>query len=113
MLSASLANAGFKVAGPFNEGSQASEWLRVHTPVAAVLDVALWDGAAFDLAHELCRRDVPFLFYTGWTDREQIPLELREVIYLKKPIPAARVTRLVVKLASGQQGDAAPEIERE
>lgn len=106
MLSASLEEGGIRVAGPFNKVCEASEWLRSNTPLAAVLDVALWDGASFDLAHELRRRNVPFLFFTCWTDTEQIPCELREMTFLKKPTQTALVTRLVSQLARRQRDDA-------
>ena len=99
VLPAMLETEGFRVAGPFSEACQASDWLSGHAPVAAVLDVALWDGASFDLAHELGRREVPFFFFTSWTDVEQIPPELREVTFLEKPKHGARVAKLVVNLA--------------
>jgi hypothetical protein len=108
-LVASLARAGLDVIGPFNRVSQARTWIESNRPAAAVLDIALWDGTSFDLAGEFQRREVPFLFYTSWDDPEAIPLELREMPFLEKPIHFALVARLLSKMVAGGQ---VTEIER-
>ncbi|WP_048709671.1 response regulator [Microvirga massiliensis] len=102
-LVASLARLGLDVAGPFNRVSQARTWIESNRPDAAVLDIALWDGTSFDLADELQRREVPFLFYTSWDDLAAIPLELREMPFLEKPVHLALVAKLLSKMiADGQ-----------
>jgi hypothetical protein len=108
-LLASIARAGFDVVGPFNQVSQARTWIESNRPAAAVLDIALWDDTSFDLAGDLQRRTVPFLFYTSWDDLELIPLALREMPFLEKPIHFALVARLLSKMITGGQ---VTEIER-
>ena len=103
-LVASIARAGFNVVGPFNRVSQALDWIESNRPDAAVLDITLWDGASFDLvADELQRRKVPFLFYTSWDDLEAIPLGLREMPFLEKPIHLVLVAKLLSKMITDGQ----------
>jgi two-component SAPR family response regulator len=101
-LSDMIARHDFEVVGPFNRAFKAIEWLERDTPEVAILDVALWDGDSFDLAYELQARDVPFLFYTSWTDIEQIPPELRELPFLEKPDHAVLIPRLLSRLIAGK-----------
>jgi two-component SAPR family response regulator len=102
-LVASIARAGFDIVGPFNRVSQALDWIENDHPDAAVLDIALWDGVSFDLAGELQRRKVPFLFYTSWDSLEVIPLELRDMPFLEKPIHLVLVAKLLSKMITGGQ----------
>jgi two-component SAPR family response regulator len=97
-LMTSIARVGFDVVGPFNKVSQVRNWMENDQPEAAVLDIALWDGISFDLASELLRRKIPFLFYTSWNDTELIPIELREMPFLEKPIHLVLVARLLSKM---------------
>jgi DNA-binding NarL/FixJ family response regulator len=105
-LAASLRRHGYSIAGPFHEIAPAAEWMRTNTPAAAILDVALWDDVSFDLAHELRRRNVPFLFYSAWDDPDQIPIELRDIPFLEKPDHFVLVPRLISKFLNG--GKAVP-----
>jgi hypothetical protein len=100
---ASIARAGFDIVGPFNRVSQALDWIENDHPDAAVLDIALWDGVSFDLAGELQRRKVPLLFYTSWDSLEVIPLELRDMPFLEKPIHLVLVAKLLSKMITGGQ----------
>jgi DNA-binding NtrC family response regulator len=102
-LMTSLARAGLEVVGPFTRVAQAHTWIESHRPDAAVLDVALWDGLAFDLAGALLRRGIPILFYTSWTDTSLIPGELRAMPFLEKPVHLALVATLLTRMiADGQ-----------
>jgi two-component SAPR family response regulator len=97
-LMTSIARTGIDVIGLFNKVSQARNWMENDRPDAAVLDIALWDGISFDLASELLRRKIPFLFYTSWNDTELIPIELREMPFLEKPIHLVLVASLLSKM---------------
>jgi hypothetical protein len=50
-LMTSLARAGLDVVGPFTRVAQARTWIESNRPDAAVLDIALWDGASFGGLH--------------------------------------------------------------
>jgi CheY-like chemotaxis protein len=45
--------------------SEANQFLKDHTPAAAVLDVRLPDGECHEAANTLADRGVPFVVYTG------------------------------------------------
>jgi DNA-binding NtrC family response regulator len=102
-LVTSLTRAGLEVVGPFTKVSQAHTWIASNRPDAAVLDVALWDGLAFDLAGVLIRRGIPLLFYTSWTDTSLLPDELRAMPFLEKPVHLVLVTKVLTRMiADGQ-----------
>ena len=52
----------------------------------AVLDVNLNGDWCFPIAEALRRRDVPFIFLTGYDDAAIIPVELRPARQLSKPV---------------------------
>jgi two-component SAPR family response regulator len=97
-LVASIARAGFEVVGPLNRISQALTRLEDDPPDAVILDIALRDGISFNLARELLRRKIPFLFYTSWGDMELIPPELREMPLLEKPMHFVLVAKLLSRM---------------
>jgi hypothetical protein len=97
-LVASIARAGFEVVSPLNRISQALTRLEDDPPDAAILDIALRDGISFNLARELLRRKIPFLFYTSWGDMELIPPELREMPLLEKPMHFVLVAKLLSRM---------------
>jgi two-component SAPR family response regulator len=102
-LVASIARAGFEVVGPLNRISQALTRLEDDPPDAVILDIALRDGISFNLARELLRRKIPFLFYTSWGDMELIPPELREMPLLEKPMHFVLVAKLLAKMIKDGQ----------
>jgi hypothetical protein len=84
VLAASIAQQGYEVVGPFDSLSEAFNWLDKDTPTAAILDLTLRDGGCSDLAYELHKRGVPFLFYSYWESPKQIPVELRDEIFMER-----------------------------
>jgi DNA-binding NtrC family response regulator len=84
-IEAYMEDAGYDAIGPFTSGSAALEWLRNHTPQAAILDYNLKDGDCTDLAHELQERGVPFMIYSGHRHSPDIPPEFKDVPWLEKP----------------------------
>jgi CheY-like chemotaxis protein len=50
----------------------------------AILDYQLRDGTSVPIARELNRRDIPFIFATGF-ERDWLPEDLRDAPYLAKP----------------------------
>lgn len=65
MIEDELREVGFDVAGPFVACAEALFWLHDSTPAAAILDLALTDGACDPLAEALKARGIPFLVYSG------------------------------------------------
>ena len=102
-LAASIAGSGFDFVGPFNTVSHAFKRIENERPDAAILDIELRDGTTFDLAAELLRRKIPFLFYTSWDDAEAIPIGLRELPFLEKPVHFVLVAKVLRKLVEDGQ----------
>jgi len=84
-IEAYLEDVGYDAAGPFTSGSEALEWLRSHTPHAAILDYSLKDGNCVELAGELLQRDIPFMVYSGHPRRPEMPREFKDVLWIQKP----------------------------
>lgn len=64
---------------------EALRTLRSLVPDVAILDVNLGAGTSKDIAMELSRRNIPFVFATGYSDRSMIPDMGRPVRVLAKP----------------------------
>ena len=96
-----LQSAGYEVAGPFTTCAAALEWLRTHTPDAAILDVALKDGPCREIALELARRKVPFLIYSGLYEDRELLADLQHVPWIEKPAPPAVLVHACQQLAAG------------
>lgn len=68
------------------------DWLRDHTPNAAVLDLSLTDDECRDLARELSRRGVPFIVHSGH-DPTNAPPEFVGAEWINKPSPASVISQ--------------------
>jgi DNA-binding response OmpR family regulator len=64
---------------------------------AAVVDINLRGELAYDIADELMRRSIPFIFATGYSS-EAIPLRFSEVVRFEKPFEPPAVARRVLQL---------------
>jgi DNA-binding response OmpR family regulator len=91
-LSDELEQLGFNVVGPFMRNSAALAWLSKITPDLAILDVRLEDGTCLDLARELRRRGVPFVFFSGSGGlRSQMESEFPGAPWVAKPATLAHL----------------------
>jgi len=71
-----------------NSEAEAMQLLARRTPDVAILDVNLGTGTSISVADELVRRQVPFLFATGYGDGISIPEHLKGVPVARKPYDA-------------------------
>jgi two-component SAPR family response regulator len=88
---------GGDVLGPVARAKAALDLLSDRTVDFALLDINLGDGNAYEVATELMRREVPFLFATGcepWV----IPEELQEIPRLDKPLTSRTLADAVNRL---------------
>lgn len=97
-----LQEAGYCVAGPFTTCADALDWLRTATPDVAVLDAALKDGSCREIAHELQRRSVPFLIYSGYGEDQALLAKFCHSRWIEKPIPASELVQACEQLLVGQ-----------
>jgi PAS domain S-box-containing protein len=85
MMRDSLVELGFNVVGPFDRADEALACASDEPLDAAILDVNLGGDLVYPVAERLARRDVPFVFVTGY-DAENIDARYAHVPVLQKPI---------------------------
>ena len=98
-LEAALEDAGIEIAGPFGSCVAASAWVERHTPELAVLDFKLADGPCTDLAKTLLGRGVPVIITSGCPNGPETPSELRDVLWLEKPVDPTSLVEVVERCA--------------
>jgi len=82
-----VTDAGLSVGGSFFSSKSAEEWLSVHNPDVAILDVTLQDGSSAQLAKKLCGREIPFLVVSGCSaESEDIDEIFKSAPWLEKPV---------------------------
>lgn len=79
--------AGFTVAGPFDDASSAMQSFRENKPDLAILDVNLQDGTAFSLAEQMMAQDVPVIFHSGAVSADEMHAMFPNAATLAKPCP--------------------------
>jgi CheY-like chemotaxis protein len=96
-VSEMLGVLGFEVVGPVPTAAQALALIAGRALDAAILDISLDGDYSFPVADELMRRDIAFLFLSGYA-KNDIPLQFRGQPLLRKPVAlevlAAQMKRL-------------------
>jgi DNA-binding NtrC family response regulator len=94
-LVALLEEAGAVVVGPCSSVKQALALLDHEDFSAAILDVRLGSESVSPVAHELSRRGLPFVFYTGQAHSDPLVAEWPNATVIGKPAaPRAIVTEI-------------------
>ncbi len=83
-LLTALTLAGAEAFGPISRAKQAVEIASEFSLDAAVLDIHLLDGTVYEAAAGLMKRQIPFVFLTGY-DRSVVPNEFGSAPFLSKP----------------------------
>ncbi len=65
--------------------AMALEKLKTAEPDIAILDINLGSDTSIPVAYELLRREIPFMFATGYADGIMVPGELAHVPIIRKP----------------------------
>ncbi len=93
-----LESTGCTVIGPvarLEMGLQLAEQQQID---GAVLDINLNGDRCFPIAEALRQRGVPFIFLTGYDDAAIIPVELRPVRLLGKPILGSQLVAALIEV---------------
>jgi len=98
-LEASLEEAGFDVAGPFDHSSDALKWLIERTPDLALVDVLVRDGTCISVARELRRKKVPYAIYSGLKPPQPVAPEFEDVPWLQKPVSREQLSATLLRLS--------------
>lgn len=94
-MSDALEDHGAEVLGPTASVADAVDLIESTDHIdAAVVDLNLRGEFAFPVARALIKRNVPFVFATGY-DAEVIPGEFRSIIRCEKPVDFMKVARLL------------------
>ena len=101
-LENALRAAGADVLGPFARAEEARSLVAGHACHAAVLDIKLADKDGFTTADELARRQIPFVFATGY-GAECIPHRFRSVLRLEKPYKNEDAVNSLIQLLGAAQ----------
>ncbi len=81
--------AGFTVAGPFDDASSAMASFEKHKPDLAILDINLHGGTAYSLAEKMMAQDVPVIFHSGAVTSAEVRALYPKASTLSKPCPPA------------------------
>lgn len=101
-LEAALRSESADIIGPICELSGAFHAVDMGGFDAAVIDINLHGEFAYDLADELKRRGIPFVFATGYSP-EAIPSRFSDIIRFEKPFDPASIARHLVRLCGEKQ----------
>jgi two-component SAPR family response regulator len=95
-------DAGLSVGGTFASCESAEEWLNVHDPDLAIIDITLQDGNSVELAKKLCGRKIPFLVVSGYpAESDGIDEIFKSAPWVAKPVtPASLQSALQSLIAS-------------
>lgn len=85
-----LSDEGYLPLGPAPSVGQALDLIASEPVCAAVLDVNLGSEKSFPIADDLARRGIPFLFVTGYRERD-LPPRFGGARLLAKPIDPAHL----------------------
>ncbi len=101
-----LKAAGADVIGPCPNEDAALAAIARDPPTCGILDINLGAGPSFEIAHELARRNIPFLFVTGHGDAV-IPREFADAPHVQKPVDPQRVVEALSGLLAERRGSPA------
>jgi CheY-like chemotaxis protein len=92
-----LTQHGAEVVGPISDMQQALGVLQHGGFDAAIMNVTLQGHTTFDLADELTRQNIPFMFLTGFAAKA-LPARFRDVKLREKPCSGQEIAHDVAKL---------------
>jgi len=98
-----VTDAGLSVGGSFLSCESAKEWLNVHNPDLAIIDIMLQDGNSAELAKKLCGRKIPFLVVTGYSvASEDIDDVFKSAPWLEKPVSSVALEFALLSLIASE-----------
>lgn len=81
----------------------ALEKLKSFSPDIAILDINLGSDTSIPVAQELLKREIPFMFATGYSDSLSVPAELTGVPVIRKPYDEDALMSAIGRLAKNQE----------
>lgn len=90
---------GCDVAGAVGRVDTGVQFLREHDIDGAVVDIDLHGTTSFPICEQLRKRDIPFIFLTGYDRDYAVPEEFRSTPWLYKPVDHREFERALAGLA--------------
>ncbi|MDO1583705.1 HWE histidine kinase domain-containing protein [Rhizobium oryzicola] len=97
-----LADHGMTKITTAPSASEALRRLKTFTPDIAILDVNLGSETSLPIAEELTRRNVPFVFATGYSDQSIIPASFDAPV-VRKPYEATALIGAILRLMADRK----------
>ncbi|MBT9370119.1 HWE histidine kinase domain-containing protein [Rhizobium sp. CSW-27] len=101
-VEAMLAEQGLHKVTTAPSSAEALRQLKRATPDIAVLDVNLGSGTSLAVAEELSRRNVPFIFATGYSDQSVIPASFDAPV-VRKPYEATALIGAILRVLAARE----------
>lgn len=95
-----LEREGFEVVGPFDRVMAAMVAVNAIKIDGAILDVAIGNEQAYEVAEALTMANIPFVWATAF-DRTELPVEFRAHPCLQKPFDTAELTNTLRRALHG------------
>ena len=102
-----LEDTGCRIVGPVGRLGEGLAHARAEQLDGAILDIDLHGELSFAIAKVLADRGVPFLFVTGYQDREIVPVALRSAPRLDKPVADDHLVAVALATFGSPAGAAA------
>jgi DNA-binding NtrC family response regulator len=97
-LDSILEDAGAEVVGPCRSVAQASALIDQDRIAAAILDFRLGQDTSLPVAQQLTRRGIPFVFFTGQANTNQIHAEWPGAKIIAKPFQRRTIVAAVADM---------------
>jgi CheY-like chemotaxis protein len=81
-----VTKCGYDVAGTVGRVETGLDFVRDNAVDGAVVDIDLHGVASFPICEQLRKRDIPFVFLTGYDKPYRVPEEFRTAPWLRKPV---------------------------
>jgi two-component SAPR family response regulator len=96
-------DAGLSVGESFASCKSAGEWLSVHNPDLAIIEISLQGGNSAELAKKLCGRKIPFLDISGYSAKSDgIDEIFKSAPWVVKPVTPASLHAALRAIAASE-----------
>jgi CheY-like chemotaxis protein len=86
-----------------NEASAQQALGRIGDIGGAVIDVNLGGQPSFSVAQMLRERGIPFVFATGYSDKERVPDDLKDAPLVTKPFAPGELVSMLIKAIAARR----------
>jgi two-component system, response regulator PdtaR len=100
VMCSALKETGFEIVGPTPREEEALALIASQPIDAATVDIRLDMKDSYPIADELAQRNIPFVFFSGYSRRD-MPEKFKGRPFITKPLNHSQVVRAVTDLLAG------------